>query len=169
MRQRVAFRFIPELIGDISHVAELSKSPGKLYIETALSALRMASEVFAAFMEHVNTRKVKEVEQTLLEEYSEIEKKRINNREEEAIRILEIRYERLKLAITEERFRVKEVREFIACVQEELLRTVDCLKTIQIDPSFKDKDRAEEALRRSLRAYIKISNLLVEEDKNDDK
>ena len=65
MRQEAAFRFIPELIGDITHTMELSGNPKLLYVEAAVNTLHMAADVFGSVEEHKNTKRKKETKQAL--------------------------------------------------------------------------------------------------------
>jgi len=67
MREEAAFRFVPELIGDFSHVMKLSGNPKVLYVEAAVATLYAAVDVFAVIKEYGNTKRKK----TTKENYAE--------------------------------------------------------------------------------------------------
>ncbi len=166
MRQNPAFQFIPELIGDFSHVMELSGNPKRLYIETAIEALHAATDVFTAFQEYTNTKNKKQTEQNLRKRYSDLEKTRFSNYEEEAIRKLDVAYEKLKSKVRDGEFRDKEVRVFISSLQEELRKAIGIFKNMQADPDYPDRSNVEEVTRRTMRVYKNLLTIYIEEDKD---
>ena len=85
MRNGPAFRFIPELVGDIALVLEISSNPTQLYIESGLATIKTASKIFRAIQEHKNTEQIKENAQIIREKYSQAAELRITNLEEEKI------------------------------------------------------------------------------------
>ena len=113
MGQNEAFRFIPELIGDIAHVMELSENPTQLYIEVAVNTLHMAADLFESVEEHKNTKRKKEAKQSLQEKYSELERVRTDHYIQEAVRNIDNIYERLKIRVRDGQISDTEVRKFI--------------------------------------------------------
>ena len=165
MKGTAAFRFIPELIGDIGHTRELSKNPKLLYVEAALNTLHMAADVFQAVEEHRNTKRKKETKQIIQEKYSNLEQTKINNHVEEAVRNIDINYERVKLKIRDGKFRDKEVREFITCLKNELHKAIDIFNDMQVEPDYPDRDTVEEVTRRALRDYNKLIIIFIGEER----
>lgn len=165
MKGTAAFRFIPELIGDIGHTRELSKNPKLLYVEAALNTLHMAADVFQAVEEHRNTKRKKETKQIIQEKYSNLEQTKINNHVEEAVRNIDINYERVKLKIRDGKFRDKEVREFITCLKNELHKAIDIFNEMQVEPDYPDRDTVEEVTRRALRDYNKLIIIFIGEER----
>ena len=166
MRQNAAFQFIPELIGDFSHVMELSGNPKRLYIETAIKTLYAATDVFTAFREYTNTKKKKQTEQNLRKRYNDLEKTRFSNYEEEAVRKLDVAYEKVKSKVRDGKFRDKEVREFISSLQEELRKAIGIFKNMQADPDYPDRSNVEEVTRRTMRVYKNLLTIYIDEDKD---
>ena len=164
MKGKAAFRFIPELIGDIGHTRELSKNPKLLYIEAAINTLRMAADVFQAVEEHRNTKRKKETKQIIQEKYRNLEQTRMINHLEEAVRNIDINYERVKLKIRDGKIRDKEVREFITCLKNELHKAIDIFNEMQVEPDYPDRDTVEEVTRRALRDYNKLIILFIGEE-----
>lgn len=164
MRQNVAFRFIPELIGDIAYTMKLSGNPKILYVEAAINTLHMASEVFEAVEEHTNTKQKKETKQALQETYSELEKVRANHYIQEAVCNIDNTYERLKIKIRDRQFREKEVCKFIRCLKDELYKVIDIFKEMQKNPDYPNRSKVEEVTRKSLRVYNKLLTFFSEEE-----
>ena len=167
MRQEAAFRFIPELIGDITHTMELSGNPKLLYVEAAVNTLHMAADVFEPVEEHKNTKRKKETKQALQEKYSELEKARTDHYIQEAVRNIDNTYERLKIKVRDGQFRDKEVRKFINCLKEELHKVIDIFNDMQIDPDYPNRSKVEEVTRKSLRDYKKLLTFFIEEEEKD--
>lgn len=167
MRQEVAFRFIPELIGDITHTMELSGNPKLLYVEAVVNTLHMAADVFESVEEHKNTKRKKETKQALQEKYSELEKARTDHYIQEAVRNIDNTYERLKIKVRDGQFRDKEVRKFINCLKEELHKVIDIFNDMQIDPDYPNRSKVEEVTRKSLRDYKKLLTIFIEEEEKD--
>ena len=167
MRQKAAFRFIPELIGDIAHTMELSGNPQMLYVEAAINTLHMAADVFETVAEHENTKRKKQTKQTLQEKYSELEKERTDHYIQEAVRNIDITYERLKIRVHDGQFRDNEVRKFINCLEQELHKVIDIFNDMQIDPDYPDRAKVEEVTRKSLRDYNKLLTIFIEEEEKD--
>ena len=158
------FRFIPELIGDFSHVMELSGNPKMLYVEAAMNSLHAVTSVFAALEEHTNTESMLMTEQTLRKEYSDLEKVRNSNYEEEVIRKLDITFETLKSKVRDGKFWDKEVREFIDILKKELNRMIDIFHNMQLDPDHPERANIEEVTRKTVRAYNNLLTIYIEED-----
>ena len=167
MRQEAAFRFIPELIGDITHTMELSGNPKMLYVEAAVNTLHMAADVFGAVEEHINTKRKKETKQLLQEKYIAMEKTRTDHYIQEAILNIDNTYERLKMKVRDGQFRDTEVRKFIGCLKEELHKVIDIFNDMQIDPDYQDREKVEEVTRKSLRDYNKLLTIFIEEEEKD--
>ena len=167
MRQEAAFRFIPELIGDITHTMELSGNPKLLYIEAAVNTLHMAADVFESVEEHKNTKRKNETKRVLQEKYSELEKARIDHYIWETVRNIENTYERLKMKVRDGQFRDTEVRKFINCLKEELHKVIDIYNDMQIDPDYPDRSKVEEVTRKSLWDYKQLLTIFIEEEEKD--
>ena len=167
MRQEAAFRFIPELIGDIAHTMELSGNPKMLYVEAAVNTLHMAADVFESVEEHLNTKRKKDTKQILQEKYSELERERIDHYTQESVSSIDITYERLKIKMRDGQFRDAEVRKFINCLREELHKVIDVFNDMQIDPDYPDRSKVEEVTRKSLRDYKKLLTIFIEEEEKD--
>lgn len=167
MRQEAAFRFITELIGDITHTMELSGNPQLLYVEAAVNTLHMAADVFESVEEHINTKRKKETKQALQEKYRELEKVRTDHYIQEAVHIIDNTYERLKTRVRDGQFRDTEVRKFINCLKEELHKVIDIFNDMQIDPDYPDREKVEEVTRKSLRDYKKLLTIFIEEEEKD--
>ncbi len=164
MRQETAFRFIPELIGDIAHTMELSGNPRLLYVEVAVNTLHMAADVYKSVEAHINTKQKIKTKQILQEKYNELEKARKDHYIQEAVHNIENTYERLKIRIRDGHFRDTEVRKFITCLKEELHKVIDIFNDMQIDPNYPDRERVEEVTRKSLRDYKKLLTIFIEEE-----
>lgn len=169
MRQEAAFRFIPELIGDIAHTMELSGNPELLYVEAAVNTLHMAADVFEAVEEHKNTKRKKETKQAIQEKYSELEKKRTDHYIQEAVRNIDNTFVRLKIKMCDGQFRDTEVRKFISCLKEELHKLIDIFNDMKIDPDYPDRNKVEELTRKALRDYNKLLTVFIEEEEKDGK
>lgn len=167
MRQEAAFRFIPELIGDITHTMELSGNPKLLYVEAAVNTLHMAADVFESVEEHINTKQKKETKQALQEKYSELERTRTDHYIQEAVRNIDNTYERLKMKVRDGQVRDTEVGKFIDCLKEELHKVIDIFNDMQIDPDYPDRSKVEEVTRKSLRDYKKLLTIFIEEEEKD--
>ena len=167
MRREAAFKFIPELIGDIAHTMELSGNPKLLYVEAAINTLHMAANVFELVEEHVNTKQKNEIRKILQEKYSEMEKVRTDHYIQEAVRNIDITYERLKIQVKDGQFRNIEVRKFIKSLKDELHKVIDIFNVVQTDPDYPDRDKVEEVTRRTLRDYKKLLTIFIEEEEKD--
>lgn len=167
MRQGAAFRFIPELIGDATHVMEMSENPKLLYIEAAIGTLHMAADVFEAVEEHINTKRKNEAEQIIRKRYRELADIRTKNYREEELRTLDITFEKVKTKIRDGHFRDNAVRGFINSLKNELHKVLDIFSGIQIDPDYPDRAKIEELTRKSLRDYNKLLTIYIEEENED--
>lgn len=167
MRREAAFKFIPELIGDIAHTMELSGNPKLLYVEAAINTLHMAANVFELVEEHVNTKQKNEIRKILQEKYNEMEKVRTDHYIQEAVRNIDITYERLKIQVKDGQFRNIEVRKFIKSLKDELHKVIDIFNVVQTDPDYPDRDKVEEVTRRTLRDYKKLLTIFIEEEEKD--
>ena len=167
MRREAAFKFIPELIGDLAHTMELSGNPKMLYVEAAINTLHMAVDVFESVEEHINTKQKNEIKQALQEKYSEMEKVRTDHYIQEAVRNIDITYERLKIQVKDGQFRNIEVRKFIKSLKDELHKVIDIFNVVQTDPDYPDRDKVEEVTRRTLRDYKKLLTIFIEEEEKD--
>ena len=170
MKREAAFRFIPELIGDIAHTMELSGDSKLLYVEAAVNTLHMAADMFDAVEEHINTKRKKETKQALKEKYSGLEKARTEHYIQEAVRNIDNSYQRLKIKVREGQFRDMEVRKFINCLKEELHKVIDIFNDMQIDPDYPDREnreKVEEVTRKSLRNYKNLLTIFIEEEAKD--
>ena len=161
-----AFQFIPELLGDYVHVMEISGDPNRLYIETAVSTLHMAANVFEAFEEHRITQRKTETERTLQEEYKKLKEERYEHYTEEILRKIDLDYEKVKDRIRKGQLRNKEVRKFIKCLQDELFKAVNIFNRIKADPDYPDEAQVEEVMRRAWRDYNKLLKVYIEEEEN---
>ncbi len=164
MRGEAAFRFIPELIGDIGRTMELSNNPKLLYIESALNTLHMAADVFTTIEEHRKTRRKKDAKQIIQEEYSKLEQARTDNYIQEAVRKIEIYYERVKLKVRDGKFRDREVRKFITSLKNDLYKAIEVFNEVQIEPDYPNREAVEEVTRKALRDYKKILTIFIGED-----
>ena len=167
MRQGAAFRFIPELVGDATHVMELSGNPNLLYIEAAIGTLHMAVDVFEAVEEHINTKRKKESEQVIQKRYRELADIRTKNYREEELRAIDITFEDVKAEIRDGHFRDDAVRGFIDSLKFELHKVLDIFSRIQMDPDYPDRAKIEELTRKSLRDYNKLLSIYIEEGNED--
>lgn len=165
MRGEAAFRFIPELIGDIIRTRELSNNPKLLYIEAALNTLHMAADVFTAIEEHRNTRRKKDAKQIIQEEYTKLEQARTDNYMQEAVREIDIYYERVKLKVRDGKFRDREVRIFITSLKNDLYKAVEIFNEVQVEPDYPNREAVEEVTRKALRDYNKLLTLFIGEEK----
>ena len=165
MRGEAAFRFIPELIGDISRTRELSNNPKLLYIEAALNTLHMAADVFTAIEEYRNTRRKKDEKQIIQEEYSKLEQARTDNYMQEAVRKIDNYYERVKLKVRAGKFRDGEVRKFITSLKNDLYKAIEIFNEVQVEPDYPNREVVEEVTRKALRDYNKILTILIGEEK----
>ena len=161
MRQNDAFLFIPELIGDFAHVMELSGNPKQMYIETAIATLHAVTDVFTAFEEYANTKYKKQTEQTLHKHYSDLEKTRFSNYEEEAVRKLDVAYEKVRSKIQDGELLDMEARVFISSLQKELHKAIGIFKNMQIDPDYPDSSKVEEVTRRAMRVYKNLLTIYI--------
>ena len=169
MSKDSAFHFIPELIGDYAHVMELSGEPKRLYIETAVRTLHSVADVFEALGEHSITQQKRNTEKTLKEEYEKLIEKRYENYAEEILRKIDIDYESLKDKINKGKFRNKEVRKFIKCLQDELLKAVNVFNTLRSEPDYSYWAKAEEVTRKAWRDYNKLITIYIEEEEDNGK
>lgn len=167
MRREAAFRFIPELIGDITHTMELSENPKLFYVEAAINTLHMAADIFESFEEHKNTKRIRETKQVLLEKYSDLERTRKDHYIQEAVRNIDNEYERLKIKVRDGQFRDAEVRKFITCLKKDLHKVIGIFNDMQLDPDYQDRSKVEEVTRKSLRDYNRLLTVLIEEEKKD--
>ena len=167
MRREAAFRFIPELLGDINHVMELSKNPKRLYVEVAVDSLHAGVKTITAFIEHSNTKHKKDTLKALQKQYEDLGQKSIDNYIEEAVRKIDIDYEQIKANIAKMQFRSSEIRAFIDCLSNELRRVIDILTVIQADPDYPDRADVEETLRKTMRTHQKLLTLHIEEGQKD--
>lgn len=168
MRQEAAFKFIPELIGDITHTMELSENPKLLYVEAAVNTLHMAADIFESVEEHKNTKRKRETKQALLEKYSDLERTKKDHYIQEAVCNIDNEYERLKIKVHDGHFRDAEVRKFIECLKEDLHKAIDIFNNMQIDPNYPDRSKVEEVTRKSLRDYKRLLDIFIEEEEKDD-
>ena len=168
MRREAAFKFIPELIGDIAHTMELSGNPKQLYVEAAVNTLHMAADVFEAIEEHKNTKQTRNTKHVLQEKYSNLEKSRKEHYIQAAVRNIDNEYERLKIKVRDGQFRDTEVRRFINCLKKELHKAIDIFNNMQIDPNYPDRSKVEEVTRKSLRDYKRLLDIFIEEEEKDD-
>ena len=166
MKTDKAFHFIPELLGDYAHVMEISGNPNRLYVETAVSTLHMAASVFEAFEEHRITQQKRGAEEFLQEKYERLREERYENYIEETIRKIDADYERVKDKIGKGQIRSKEVRKFIKCLQDELLKAVDIFNDMKTDPDYPDVAKVEEVIRKSWHDYNKLLSIYIEEDED---
>ena len=166
MKREIAFRFIPELIGDIAHTIELSGNPKMLYVESAINTLHMAADVLQSVEEHINTKQKNEIKKALQEKYSEMERVRTDHYIQEAVRNIDITYEQIKIQVKNGQFRNVEVRNFIKCLKEELHKVIDIFNDIQVDPDYPNRDNIEEITRRTLQDYKNLLTVFIEEEKD---
>lgn len=167
MRQEAAFKFIPELIGDITHTLELSENPKLLYVEAAVTTLHMAADVIASFEEHINTKRTKETKEALQDKYDTLEKTRTEHYIQEAVHSIDLTYERLTERIRDKHFRDMEVRKFIDCLKSNLYKVFGILKSIQTDPDYPEQSKVEEVTRKTWRDYNKLLRIYIEEEEKD--
>ncbi|WP_026495876.1 hypothetical protein [Butyrivibrio sp. WCD3002] len=157
MRNKQAFVFIPELVGDFKHVIDLSQNPGILYVETAIKTLHMASSLYRAYVEHTITNQLEEEVKNLQERIDEIELQRIKDYESEILNLIDIDYQRIRAKLEERKFNDEQVIGFISCIKKELERLNSFLAKISDDDiNYNDLDLVEEMRRRSLRDYKRI-------------
>ncbi len=160
------FNFIPELIGDLAHVLELSANPKALYIESAVVTLRAAVDVFAAFEEYRNKKRKEETKQVIQQKYENLKKMVTLNYHTEDLRRVDVEYEKVKRKIQEGKFMDKEVRESIKLFQTDLKKVYDILQHAQIDSDYPEKQKVEELARRTLRDYNKLLTIYIEEEED---
>lgn len=165
MRKGAAFTFIPALMGDAFHVAQLARHTPSLIFETALETIGTAGAVFRTFEERKNTR--------ALQKYAETYQ---GNRREEvdaqmkayAIELdrrkleLEAEYRRERNKLDDRNFRERVAQSLARKFSEELLRISERLKTLEdaysdeLDESADELDALHEMQRRSLRDYNRL-------------
>ena len=156
MRKAVAFNFIPELIGDFTHVMELSGNPKALYVEAAVRTLHTAVEVFSAFEEYRNTKNKIKTMQAIQQKYCNLKMESILNDQTEELRRLDNEYKKLEIIINNGRFQDRGVREFIRYLQAELWKIYDIFQNTQIDSDYPERQRVDETARRVLRDHNKL-------------
>ena len=166
MRNGAAFNFIPELLGDASHILELSANPTRLYVESAIKTLHMASNVIQAFTEHLNTVDKARLKRVTIEKYNKLELVKLENSINEEVLRLDNEYESIKIKIRDGEFRDRAVREFIGYIGDELKKVLDILNEMDSESDFSEQSKVEEIMRRTLRDYNKIITIYVEEDNN---
>ena len=169
MRQDSAFKFIPELIGDFTHVMEMSESPRLLYVETAINALHAATDIFNVIEEHTNTKRMEQTKEPLKKRYDELEQARIINYERETIQRMDVEYAKLKDRIRDGQLKDKAVRAFINSLKDELHKAIDILNKTQIEPNVPKRASIEETVRKAIKAYNNLLSILIEEDRNNGK
>lgn len=168
MRKEAAFNFIPELIGDFSHVMELSVNPGLLYVEAAISTLHTAMDIFTAFETYENTKRKKEIKQELQHQYEDLGCVTTSNYQIEELQRLDIEFEKVKSQIRNGKFHDKVVRDFLKYLQKDFKRFLEAFQQTQIDPDYPEKTKVEEITRRALRDYNKLLYICIEEEENSD-
>ena len=166
MRQGAAFQFIQELIGDYTHVMEMSENPRLFCIETAIESLHAAADVFQAIEEHRNTQRKIETAHQLQDKYKELAHERLANYSKEEAKRIDVLYEKVKQQINSGRFRDAEVTKFISCLRDDLNKVVDIYTDIQGNPDYPDRFQVEERFRKTLRDYRKLITLFIEEDES---
>ena len=167
MRDGPAFRFIPELVGDIAHVLEISSNPTQLYIESGLATIKTASKIFQAIQEHKNTEQIKENAQIVREKSSQTAELRITNLEEEKIYELDLKYKRIQSKIVNSQFRDRTVRIFLHDMSDILSSFLKQLESIKEDSNnLKQREELEEIYRKALRDYNRILMMCIQEDGN---
>ena len=167
MRKEAAFNFIPELIGDFSHVMELSGNPKALYVEAAVGTLHTAVNVFAAFQEYGNTKRKKATKRAIQQKYEDLKSAATLNYQTEELRRLDIEYEKVKNKIHDGKFRDREVRGFIKYLQTDLQKVYEIFQHTQVDPDYPERTRVEEVARKTLRDYKKLITIYIEEEEKD--
>lgn len=166
MRQGSAFRFIPELLGDVGHGSSLINDPKRLSFETAIEILNMAGNVFKAITEHKNTRELREAAGILEEEFKDYRADVAANYEEKRIQsiitISKQLEEKSKNAneLTELYFQGIEIlkNEF-----ERIISTINRLKP-SIDDNYKEYDQLNELQRQIQKEYIRLLTNTIKED-----
>lgn len=166
MNKKPAFRFIPELIGDITHVMELSKNPSQLYLESAISTLHAGFDVYQAVIERRNTEEKEKTKQQIQQVYDKLQEERVNNYEQEILNQINVGYEKVKCKIGEGQFWDNEVRAFVKQIEANLNRLIDILKDLENDPDNLNKNKVDELMRRALRDYNRLLKSFVEEGEN---
>lgn len=166
MRQKAAFVFIPELVGDFFHVMEVSGNPRQLYIEAAVRTLHMGGDLIRAITEHKSTEEKIRTKKQIEEAYDSIKREKLEYYEEEVLSNIDISYQKIKQKISEGQFRDKEVRSFIKLLEKELQRLFDAFSGIQVDSDLPEASRIDEVARKSLRDYKKLLSLFIEEENN---
>ena len=166
MRKEAAFNFIPELIGDLSYVMELSGNPTAMYVEAAIGTLHMAVDVFAAFEEYGNTKRKKATKQAIQKKYDDLKNVTTLNYQTEELRRLDIEYEKVKSKIHNGKYQDREVREFIKYLQTDLQKVCAIFQNTQIDPDYPERTKVEEVARRTLRANRNVLRIYFGEGQN---
>ena len=149
MRQGPAFRFIPELIGGITHIMTISRGP-QLYIETGMETLHMASNVFQAIIEHSNTKSKEQTLKTIRETYKEIELKK-----------LDAQYEKIKQSIKAEQFASETVVEFSSTMHAMIRKYISCLNQLQSGTDYTKRSQVEENIRKAINSYYKMMKEII--------
>ena len=164
MKGETAFNFIPELIGDVAYVKELSNSPKTLYVKSVLNALQAVANIFGTFEEYKNTKSKIRSKQAIQNVYDDLKTDAVLNYQIEEIQRLNIEFESIKIKIQKEEFSDKEVRGFIKRMEMQIQRVLEILHEFQSDPDYPDKTVIEEATRKLLRDYGKLLSLYIEEE-----
>ena len=169
MSRRAAFRFIPELVQDFVYVRELSGNPTLMYIESAMNTLHMATSVFAAIEEHINTKRKEEAEQEIRKRYGHLADIRAENYRDEELQRLDIDFETVRAKVQEGLFRDEVVRDFVSLLQTRLFKVIETFSSTQMDTDFAEQSRIDELTRKALRDYRSLIAIYIEEGGNDSK
>ena len=167
VRQGIAFRFLPELVGDCAHLFAISKTQNRLFIETALETIHAAAGVYAAIIEHANTNRKKELGKIIHENYRYKEQLRIDNLEVEEVKKLDIEYAKVKERIAAGQFRDKEVRAFLDYLRRDLEKVLGFFRDMQHDPNYPEPWRIEEITRKTMRDYNRLLKISIEGEESD--
>lgn len=167
MRHGIAFRFLPELVGDCAHLLMISKTQNRLFVETALETIHAAAGVYAAIIEHATTNYKNELANSIHEKNRHKVQLRIDNLEVEEVKKLDIEYAKVKERIVAGQFRDKEVRVFLNYLRRDLEKVLGYFRNMQHDPDFPDPWRIEEITRKTFRDYNRLLKISIEGDKSD--
>ena len=162
MRQGVAFNFIPELLGDVKTVVNLSKNPKKLYLESSIETIKAAGKVFTLIGERKLTEKKKESFRNIEKQYEILCKKKLQHYEEEVAIKIEKRYQEVQYIINDRQDREMIVRDFIKDVEMELSKIIDAMRELQQYKGGEEADMMDEIYRKAVRNYRRLITTFTE-------
>ena len=160
LKNRVAFRFVEELLGDVAHVAINSSSPNVLIFDDAVRTITTAAECYVAIIEHYNTKAKKATSDELRLKYEKLAQQKKQNLVEIEIEKIKLEYETNRGLISENQMKTKTVIRFSNQMLKNLNRMISDYEEIESETDFSKRDIVEENLRKALRDYNNIIRLI---------